>query len=294
MTMANPTIHIVLAGDGRSAEGIAVAAHSAIRCADRPVFVTVIEDGIRAQTQKRMIDAWRPLPHFAGAHFAPLKSLPLPFPSSWSHGRWPLSSCSRFQVAAVLPKDAMRCIYLDYDTVTGADLGVLIDLDMQGSSIGMVPNFRMSDEVRSYVATLGIEPDRYCNAGVLLIDVDAWRRDDIAAQLIDHGKAMPPSIWFFDQDMLNSFFRDSCLIMDERWNMRDAAAPATGNILHFAGSRKPWQITRDEALIGERAWIDERATFDFVPQKVTAFDKLSFKLTGLRAKAQRVLMRAFS
>jgi lipopolysaccharide biosynthesis glycosyltransferase len=283
-------MHISLAGDERGAEGITVAAWSALQRASRPCRLWVIEDGIDPATQARMRAVWERSPNFAGADFPSLRRLPLQFPSWWTHGRWPMSSCARFQMAEILPRDAQRCVYLDYDTLTGTDLAELHDIDMAGQPIAMVPNTGMTAEVAAYVRSMGLDPARYCNAGVMLIDVAAWRANDVARKLIAYGSAMSPQIWFFDQDMLNSFFADRCLILPERWNLRDAAATLPGNILHFAGGAKPWQVDPANALPAHRAWLAERAEIAFQPGDVRRAGGVRPRLVALRARVQRKLI----
>jgi lipopolysaccharide biosynthesis glycosyltransferase len=279
----------VLASDQRGAEGVLVAAYSAMTTASRPVRISVIGDGMTAETQRRMTEAWRASPNFRSAHFVSIKDLPLKFPSSWYYGRWPMSSCARFQVAAVVPEDSERCVYLDYDTLTGTDLAELVDRDMGGFPVGMVPAFRLPQRDRDYVETLGMDPDKYCNAGVMLIDVAAWRRDDVARKLIAHGAAMSPKIWFFDQDMLNTFFKDRCLLLEERWNMRDLAVSPEGNVIHFAGGgmEKPWRVDAAQASESQRAWLATRAELDFEAEPYTPAVGLAPRLSSLRAKIQR-------
>jgi len=283
-------LHIALASDERGAEGVLVAAYSAIRRASRPVQVWIIEDGMQPGTQRQLVENWRKLPKFAGAVFHSLRKLPLKFPSWWSHGRWPMSSCARFQLAEILPAGVNRCLYLDYDTITGTDIAELMDMDLKGQPVAMVPNFRMAEEVCGYVRTMGLDPEAYCNAGVMVIDVETWRQEHLAAALIEHGSAMSPQIWFFDQDMLNSFFRGRCLLLEERWNLRDAAADVQGNIIHFAGAAKPWNVARSGAVRGYVAWQDERDGLDFQQDIAAKQDSLKYRWSSMRARIHRKLI----
>lgn len=290
--MSGKPIDIMLASDRRGVEPVTVAAYSAIRFASRPVRVWMVEEDIEPALQAAMTAEWARLPMFAGATFRALAKLPHPFPSWWRRENWPLMSCARFQAAELLPPDAERCIYLDYDTLTGTDLAELADIDMRGLPIGMVPNFGFDEQVRGYIrGELGLDPDTYCNAGVLIADLALWRREDVGRKLIAYGKAMPPNIWFFDQDMLNSFFRDRLLLLDERWNLRDGAAQPEGNVLHFAGGDKPWRtLGGDPPLAGLLAWrrMREELTLAVPPQAPSR--GLGQRAQVLRARVERKLI----
>ena len=73
-------------------------------------------------------------------------------------------------------------------------------------------------------------------------------------------------LWFFDQDILNSYFKGRFLLLDGRWNTRDAARSPEGLIQHFAGKPKPWQMAPHEMeLIGLTAWARARADTGFEP-----------------------------
>lgn len=283
-------IDIVLASDQRGAEGVLVAAYSAMKTASRPVRLWIIEDGITPETKRRMTKAWSAAEQCSSVQFRSIRSLPLKIPSSWDFGRLPKSACARLQLVSVVPQDVKRCVYLDYDTLTGIDLGELVDIDMKGYPVAMVPAYELGDGARDFVRSLGMDPDQYGNSGVLLVDVEQWRDEDVAAKLIAHGTAMPPNLWFFDQDMINSYFRGRCLWLERRWNMLDAAAKPDENVIHFAGVEKPWRVDPNDALVGHRAWLRARAELDFEPEPETRMDNLRRRMGAWRAKIQRRLI----
>jgi lipopolysaccharide biosynthesis glycosyltransferase len=286
-------IPVAFASDAQGVEGLAVTGFSALETSSRPLHFWIIEDRIPAAAQRALEALWRQRPAYAGATFVPMASLPLPMPSRWIRKDWPLTSAARFQLAEVLPASARRCIYLDIDILVGTDLAELYGQDLAGEPIGMVPNTRMGDNVREYLRGMDLDPDRYCNAGVLLIDLEAWRREGAGAGLIACGLALPPTIWFFDQDMLNTYFKGRCRLLDERWNLRDAAAAPAGNILHFAGRAKPWSIARADVVhAGHLAWYQARDRSGFKARPVPAWLKWRKTAVALLAKVQRRLARA--
>lgn len=283
-------VDLALAGDAQILEGLAVAVYSALETSRRPVRIWVIEDGIPQREQAALIESWRRVGSFAGATFVRMRDLPLAMPSWWARKDWPLIAAARFQLGLVLPSEVERCIYIDTDVIVGIDLGELIDLDLHGHPIGMALN-RAADEVRTYLRSIGLDPDQYGNSGVLLIDVDAWRREDAARGLIEVGRNMPAKLWFFDQDMLNAYFKGRCEWLEERWNYRDAGVDPVGRIQHFAGRGKPWLVAADRAEgAGARAWhqLHQRTGYVAAPMPMHARLRKHVGATIARVRRQLV------
>jgi len=286
--MTDRPIHLALASDDRGTTGLAVAVWSALRSTARPIHVWVIEDRIPRVAQDRLVAAWRRARADAEITFIPQSSLPLELPTWWTRSKWPLSSAARFQLAEILPAAVGRCIYLDIDVLVGTDLAELFELDLQGRPLGMALNSEMPEFDRAYVGGLGLDPDRYGNAGVLLIDVDAWRAEHAAKGLIDTGRRLPPDVWFFDQDMLNSYFKDRFLPLEARWNFRDAGVAPDGRIQHFAGSPKPWNIERSAASNpGLQAWHAACREVGYSPPKRSRWSHLKQRVSLKVAQIQR-------
>jgi len=286
-------IHIALASDIRGVTGLAVTVHSALQATERPVHVWIVQEGIDLHTQRRLLASWKAFANLAGAHFLDMRQLPIKLPQWWARSRWPMSAASRFQLPLLMPKDAHRCIYLDIDILVGADLGELYDIDMAGHPVAMTPATELSsDENRAYIVSLGLQPETYCNSGVLLMDLTAWRRERASEALIAMGRGMRPDLWFFDQDMLNTFFKGRCLLLDPLWNYRDALATNQGRVQHFVGSPKPWQTkSGDSAAAGLVAWHATRAANAFQPFPASPLSRLVRVWRLAIARIQRTWLR---
>jgi lipopolysaccharide biosynthesis glycosyltransferase len=95
----------------------------------------------------------------------------------------------------------------------------------------------------------GMPPvEHYFNAGVLLIDLDQWRRARISERALEH-LAQHPRTMFGEQDALNVACDGLWKKLDQRWNFQDhhrtkitdlslAERPI---IVHFVTSMKPWK-----------------------------------------------------
>jgi lipopolysaccharide biosynthesis glycosyltransferase len=114
--------------------------------------------------------------------------------------------------------------------------------------------------MRSHLASLGIDDAaRYFNAGVLVVNLDQWRRERATDNLVRFVTSREALSWF-DQDALNSVFAGRWKPLHPRWNAMNslwtwpdlaadifgtaAVREATSNpgILHFEGPSlsKPW------------------------------------------------------
>jgi lipopolysaccharide biosynthesis glycosyltransferase len=167
-----------------------------------------------------------------------------------------LESYLRIFAADVLGKEIGKVLYLDCDLVVTGDLMELWNTDIDAYALAAAPDlyggFRR--------AALGIPANRtYVNAGVLLLNLARWRRDQLSESLIRFIEARAGSLTFHDQDAVNAVLQDSILLLDRRWNVqaqmfrlrrhvfpsayaaiRDACRrPA---IVHYAGPEKPWRF----------------------------------------------------
>ena len=242
-----PSVHIVFASDSATSAGLAVAGFSAIKRTSRPVELWVIQEGLAPKTIEALRTFWSGA---AGIHFLTM----MPVPWWWETEIMPLLTWARIQLGELLPARVGRCIWLDTDILVGRDLAELWDMPLQGNSIAMAINDKMPPEVVAYVRSIGIDPNQWHNAGVQLIDVDAWRRGSAMTELMRCKRSLPPVLWFHDQDLLNKYFAGRILTLDPSWNRRDVAYSPEGQLLHFAGSPKPWEMTGDSGYESLRAW----------------------------------------
>ncbi len=207
----------------------------------------------------------------------------------------------RFLAPEFLPPSAARVIYLDCDTVVLADLRPLWQLDLKGKAVGAALDFTWDPDGTEprRLAGLGIEPGHiYVNSGVLLIDLERWRRDDIGRRLMEWAAAQR-ELRFHDQDALNAVLQGDIQLLDCRWNLqarmyqlprrafpeefahtREARrAPA---ILHYTTANKPWLF---------RSSIPRKRDY-FRYLRMTAFHGARPPLRGWAQQAEYALDRA--
>ena len=110
----------------------------------------------------------------------------------------------------------------------------------------------------------------YFNSGVMMIDLERWRKRNCFDRAMCHIKSFKKTIQWGDQDVLNAVLLGDWGLLDESWNVQVAAClnhekwedsrfkSAIGArlkslfdppcILHFVGPWKPWKIGLDNRL----------------------------------------------
>jgi len=148
-----------------------------------------------------------------------------------------------------------RVLYLDADLLVRRSLADLFATDMGGHPVAAA----IDANPKAECSRLGLEASGgYFNSGVLLMDLEVWRRDRIAEQaiayLVQHH-ADPDRCRYADQDALNCVVRGRWRAIDETWNFNvyhcargfHALTPARREtlrqgpaLLHYASDKKPW------------------------------------------------------
>lgn len=142
-----------------------------------------------------------------------------------------------------------RLLYLDCDVVCECDAAKTLAYDLEGAFLGVVPFGQK--KLPYFVKRLKLDPHRYFNSGVMLMNLERFRKDmpDLIKRTADiilaHNGKMA------DQEALNILFNKwpgALRLMPEFFNFRiwqenHACLPLPeykGKFLHFSG-RKPWE-----------------------------------------------------
>lgn len=173
------------------------------------------------------------------------------------NGRLPASAYYRLLLTEILPKTINKVLYLDGDCIIRHSLLPLWNIDVEGYAIAAVPDGRDGDisiyNRLRYSSQLG-----YFNSGVMLINLDYWRKNEVVTMFADYVIQYPDRITLADQDVLNVLFCKkklsipikynlicSFLLRTPRWVYRkyeNELREALKNpvIIHFTGNIKPW------------------------------------------------------
>ena len=142
-----------------------------------------------------------------------------------------------------------KVIYLDCDLVVRADLAELLAEDL-GTDLAAAVWNRSVGNYANQRKELGLELERYVNAGVLVINVRQWRAEDTAAACLRTLRETPrEKLLCLDQDVLNMVCKDRIRLLDPAWNvcwnmiygrLAQEWREDQCRILHFASGMKPW------------------------------------------------------
>ena len=157
---------------------------------------------------------------------------------------------ARFLLAELLPREATRVLYLDSDLLVLGDLGALWTSSLEGNCAGAVLDYGLDPLLQRQDPKCAGMPavNRYFNAGVLLIDLDLWRQEQIGERAAQYLAEHPDSP-YADQDALNVVLDGAWASLAEEWNfqrhletsvvrMKPELRPA---IVHFITEAKPWK-----------------------------------------------------
>ena len=149
-----------------------------------------------------------------------------------------------------------KCLYLDSDLVVLEDICGLYDTPLGDNLVGAIPDGFVNavEELRQYACGRLNLPsaERYFNAGILLMNLDAMRRfrfQEVFLELLDKVTFQVAQ----DQDYLNVICRGRVTYVGYAWNaMPRGIRVREPKIIHFNVDCKPWH--RDEVLYDSYFW----------------------------------------
>ncbi|MCH2182971.1 MAG: glycosyltransferase family 8 protein [Mariniblastus sp.] len=187
----------------------------------------------------------------------------------------------RLLAGKLLPESIDRVIYLDSDLLVRDDLSLLWEMELENEYCLAVPdiacphidareancNFRKSNP---YLAAISPIPnwrelnlegsDGYFNSGVMVLNIDRWRRESIEKRLLQCLQENRKHVWCWDQYALNVVFAGQWRALPARWNQgahlfdfpdenhspidRAEFIEARDNpaIIHYTTEWKPWHF----------------------------------------------------
>ena len=158
-----------------------------------------------------------------------------------------------------------KAIYIDADTVVNGDISELYQISLGDRLVAAVSDdiIESHEDFRRYAEDgLGIPYGEYFNSGVMLMNLDEFRRQEIEEKFVYllnryHFDTVCP-----DQDYLNVLCRHRVLYLDKGWNKMSIDDNYDGipKLIHYNMFYKPWQY--DDICYSEYFWkYAERTAF---------------------------------
>ena len=144
----------------------------------------------------------------------------------------------RYFVADFVEED--KALYLDCDIVVTRDLSSLFETELGDAPIAAVKD--LGGEV--YFG------EQIFNSGVLLINVNYWRENDIAGQLIEMTDSLHDKVTQDDQSILNMLFENrwmelpfayNCITLHTTFSDYEPEKGLYPPVIHYLTERKPWK-----------------------------------------------------
>ena len=253
-------INIVLASDNNYAQHVAVVVASVVCKTKEKVNIHLLSDGISKERLALIAETARALGSTLSVY--DMSSYEC-FDNLFTSGHISKAAYFRLDIANILPKAVTKIIYMDVDLLVLQDISKLWHYDMQGKPLAAVPDYGIMASKRLMKQkheVIGLPLDSlYFNSGVVIMDLEQWRKHDYAKQVIE--LAAVGNLPHHDQDALNKVFLGNWTALPMKWNVippvfnlfskilfnsnlckNAIAARKDKAILHFAGRYKPWEF----------------------------------------------------
>lgn len=204
---------------------------------DEHIDFHIIDDGISSKFRMKLAETIEPSRitiFWHNSREVVPSNLAIPIDST----AFPLTTYMRIFSPFVLDPSKKKFIYLDVDTIVQDDISKLWNTSLNGYTLGAIQD--ISKTVDSEWAgipnykDLGLEADtKYFNAGVLLIDSQQWRAENISEKVISALSKYKEHVRLVDQYGLNVVFANRWLELDPKWNWPAFKDDENAYLIHF-------------------------------------------------------------
>lgn len=146
-----------------------------------------------------------------------------------------------------------KCIVLDSDIIVLTDIGKIYDIDLGDNYVAWVKDPIDVEINPRWIVNFGLPKEKsYINSGVLILNLDAYKKDNIEEKLLKNYAKFQKDILFFDQDLLYITLSEKCIYLDYKYNylcalpydepgLKDAIR-SRAEIIHYGTDKKPWVL----------------------------------------------------
>lgn len=178
------------------------------------------------------------------------------------NGHLSVESLYRLELPNILPSTVEKVIYLDADIIVLEDLDELYTMDLSKDYLAACNEYYppLADNLNLCSAF------DYFNAGVLVLNLAKWRKDNFTATCLEYAKITDKTLYCLDQDILNSVLNGNWVRLDMRWNLvksfftnKSEFIAAYGKesieaiikkpkIVHYSDYSKPWHYLDEHPM----------------------------------------------
>ncbi len=168
------------------------------------------------------------------------------------------SAYYRISIQYLLNSSYSKVIYLDCDMIVKDDISKLWEVDVSNHIISAVGDSGFENNDRLFMPKNTL----YFNSGVMLINMDNWRKADISGRAHKFIQEYPDRLFLHDQDVLNAVICGNWQQLHPRWNQQTkmfrlrpeettfseqelSEALHSPAIIHFTEASKPWHLMNE-------------------------------------------------
>lgn len=181
---------------------------------------------------------------------------------------WSVYTWYRLLLPKILDIKIKRVLYLDCDTIVNDNLDYLFSMDLQSKSIAACIDIQAYN--KNHYLRLNYDSSlRYICAGVLLMNLDKWRENNLASEIMDFARENRDKIQWPDQDAINYVCRADKIILPSKYGVlvpffrseefiNEHLSEMEGlmkkpAIVHYAGYQ-PWIYMKNKSMHSSLWW----------------------------------------
>jgi lipopolysaccharide biosynthesis glycosyltransferase len=203
--------------------------------------------------------------------------------TSWT-ADYPPAVIGRLFLADLIRAAGARLLTIDSDMIINVSLRPLFEMELLGSYVAACHDVPRHEDLD------------YFNSGIMLLDVDRYKKFDVAQRSLDWLANQDGPVTFPDQDALNTIVGHIWHRLDHRWNFHcnyGEHRAVTANdyerayVAHFA-ARKPWDDPTHPGLPLYRFYREELSRRMVMQAKLADVADATFVATSFQVLLGRL------
>lgn len=237
-------INIAFAANENYVPHLEISLYSLLRNNKEHRFnIYVLSSDIGVRSEKKLVDICN---HFDNSTIKIIKLNSDRFINLKTVAHFSRDIYSRYLLPELLPSEK-RIIYFDSDILVTGDIASLYDINIRDYYVAGVRDIGISKpDFNNYLNPLGLDNASYINSGVLVMNLEKIRNDDMVKKLIDTTTQYADMLLHPDQDVINIVFKDKIRKLSGIWNFQDedrrrkTEELRSVKVIHYTTKWKPW------------------------------------------------------
>lgn len=231
------SVNVCLACDDNYAKyaGVTVASILANAKQDDLINVYILDGGVSEKSKAEILSLDKI--HKCNISFITINNNDYKdFENIKTHSYISIPTFYRLKIASLFP-NLNKIIYLDCDVIVNSAISELFNINIEDFAAAGVKDLNKK---------LVRQNPNYVNAGVMLINLDYWRKYNVESELLNFTKNNIDKISLGDQEIINCCLSDKIKIIDDEWNVQSSnftnrsSYTHSPKIIHFVSGKKPW------------------------------------------------------